>query len=125
MKITYYNRFILLFSLFGLLVLGACKKVETEPRDWIREDLVWDDQDKNATVAGFFLNSVYTYIPTGFNRIDGDYLDAASGDAIPSRNNTQVEFYTNGRISVINNPDPYWGKQLRRNQSGQYLSQQY
>ncbi|WP_406826170.1 RagB/SusD family nutrient uptake outer membrane protein [Pedobacter sp. KACC 23697] len=109
MKITYYNRFILLFSLFGLLVLGACKKVETEPRDWIREDLVWDDQDKNATVAGFFLNSVYTYIPTGFNRIDGDYLDAASGDAIPSRNNTQVEFYTNGRISVVNNPDPYWG----------------
>ncbi|WP_431294449.1 RagB/SusD family nutrient uptake outer membrane protein [Pedobacter sp. P26] len=90
-------------------IISSCKKVETEPRDWIREDLVWDDQDKNATVAGFFLNSVYTYLPTGFNRIDGDYLDAASGDAIPSRNNTQVEYYTNGRISVLNNPDAYWG----------------
>jgi len=103
------NRYIILILLHALLVLAGCKKIETEPRDWIRDDLVWDEQDKNATVAGFFLNSVYTYIPTGFNRIGNDYLDAASGDAVPSRINTQIEYYTNGRISTLNNPDPYWG----------------
>lgn len=101
--------FIALMGLQVALTITACKKVETEPRDWIQADLVWDTQDKNGTVAGFFLNSVYTFIPGGFNRIDGDFLDAASGDAIPSRNNTQVEYFTNGRISTLNNPDPYWG----------------
>jgi hypothetical protein len=101
----------IIVTLIGLqlFVVSSCKKVETEPRDWIKSDLVWDEKDKNATVAGFFLNSVYTFIPGGFNRIDGDYLDAASGDAIPSRTNTVVEYFTNGRISTLNNPDPYWG----------------
>lgn len=92
-----------------IFIVSSCKKVETEPRDWIQADLVWDEKDKNATVAGFFLNSVYTYIPGGFNRIDGDYLDAAAGDAVPSRTNTTIEYFNNGRISTLNNPDPYWG----------------
>lgn len=101
--------YIILYCTSMLALYSGCKRVETEPRDWIKSDLVWDEKDKNATVAGFFLNSVYTYIPGGFNRIDGDYLDAASGDAVPSRLNTAVEYYTNGRISVLNNPDAYWG----------------
>lgn len=104
------NIYMLLFFLQAIALYSGCKRIETEPRDWIDAELVWDDKDKNGTVAGFFLNSVYSYIPRGFNRIGGDYLDAASGDAIPSRNNQTVEYYTNGRISVLNNPDPYWGE---------------
>ncbi|RZK54606.1 MAG: RagB/SusD family nutrient uptake outer membrane protein, partial [Pedobacter sp.] len=84
-----------------IFIVSSCKKVETEPRDWIQADLVWDEKDKNATVAGFFLNSVYTFIPNGFNRIEGDYLDAAAGDAIPSRTNTTIEYFNNGRISTL------------------------
>ncbi|MDR6562463.1 MULTISPECIES: RagB/SusD family nutrient uptake outer membrane protein [unclassified Arcicella] len=106
-----------LYTSLLLLVLSmswtACERVETEPRDWIKEDLVWDQQDKNATLAVFFLNDIYNYIPNGFNRIssssNGDFLDAGAGDAIPSRTNRAVEYYTNGIISVLNNPDPYWG----------------
>jgi len=109
MKLFKKQVYIILYSISILAIYSGCKRVETEPRDWIQSDLVWDEKDRNATVAGFFLNSVYTYIPGGFNRIGGDYLDAASGDAIPSRLNTSVEFYTNGRVSVINNPDAYWG----------------
>lgn len=86
----------------------SCKKLETEPKDWFGEDLVFDTLDRLGTVAAFNLNDLYNYIPGGFNRIGSDYLDAASGDAIPSRNNTLVEYYTNRRISVLNNPDPYW-----------------
>lgn len=109
MKLFKKQVYIILYSISILAIYSGCKRVETEPRDWIQSDLVWDEKDRNGTVAGFFLNSVYTYIPGGFNRIGGDYLDAASGDAIPSRLNTSVEFYTNGRVSVINNPDAYWG----------------
>jgi hypothetical protein len=91
------------------LATSSCKKVETEPKDWFGSDLVFDTMDRNAIVAGFNLNDLYNYVPGGFNRINGDFLDAASGDAVPSRNNTSVEYFTNGNIGVLNNPDPYWG----------------
>jgi starch-binding outer membrane protein, SusD/RagB family len=97
---------------FAVMVLAVtnsgCKKLETEPKDWFGSDLVFDTLDRLGTVAAFNLNDLYNYIPGGFNRINADFLDAASGDAIPSRNNTFVEYYTNRRISVVNNPDPYW-----------------
>lgn len=93
----------------GLVLFASCTKdPETEPRELITSDLVWDAGDVNAVYAQQFLNGVYNYIPTGFNRIGGDFLDAASGDAIPTRINTTVEYYTNGLVSSIQNPDAYW-----------------
>jgi starch-binding outer membrane protein, SusD/RagB family len=86
----------------------SCRKLESEPRDWFGADVVFDTLDRLGTVAAFNLNDLYNYIPPGFNRVAADFLDAASGDAIPSRNNTVVEYYTNGFMSVLANPDPYW-----------------
>jgi hypothetical protein len=103
-------RFALLAVSLGLTTI-SCERIETEPRDWIKDDLVWDEQDRNATVAAFFLNDVYNYLPGGFNRIggtNGDFLDAGAGEAIPSRVSRPVEYYTNGFVSTLNNPDPYW-----------------
>lgn len=91
-------------------VLPSCQKdPEIEPRELVTEELIWDKTDVNAFYARQFLNSIYTFLPSGFNRVGGDFLDAATKDAVPSRIGTQVENYTNGRISVIQNPDPYWG----------------
>ncbi|WP_375447552.1 RagB/SusD family nutrient uptake outer membrane protein [uncultured Fibrella sp.] len=107
-KKLYFSVLIVALSMIG----SACERVETEPRDWIKEDLVWDEKDRNATLAVFFLNDIYNYIPGGFNRIgtgNGDFLDAGAVDAIPSRIARSVEYYTNGFISAVNNPDPYWG----------------
>ena len=37
-----------------------------------------------------------------FNRVNGDYLDAYfTDDAMPSGNNTTVQYFTNGRINVL------------------------
>ena len=107
------NKSIIHFSIGILLLIGApsCRKeAETEPRDLFTDNLVWDAKDKNATFAKQFLYNIYNYLPVGFNRVNGDFLDAASGDAIPSRNNTgtNIEYYTNGLVSVIQNPDTYW-----------------
>lgn len=96
------------FCVAIMLTVSSCKKVETEPKDWFGADLVFDTLDRLGTVAAFNLNDLYNYIPGGFTRINGDFLDAASGDAIPSRNNTLVEYYTNRRVSALNNPDAYW-----------------
>lgn len=98
----------LIMTLLIHALLPSCKKAETQPVDVITSDLIWDVQDRNAVYAQQFLNNIYTYIPGGFNRVGGDYLDAASGDAIPSRNNTTIQYYTNGIVSTIYNPDAYW-----------------
>jgi len=103
----------IIFYLIGLLVwivIPSCKKdPETEPRELITAELIFDKKDVNGVLARQFLNNVYTFLPNGFNRIGGDYLDAGTNDAIPSRIGTSVENYTNGRITVLQNPDNYWG----------------
>lgn len=100
------------FSL-GMLVwvlLPSCRKdPETVPPELINESVIWDRNDVNAFYARQFLNAIYTFLPNGFNRVGGDFLDAGTADAMPSRIGTPVENYTNGRISLIQNPDGYWG----------------
>lgn len=106
------KRSIIFFSLGVLLwiAMPSCKKdPEIEPRELITEELIWDKKDVNGVLAKQFLNNVYNFLPNGFNRIGGDFLDAATNDAVATRIGTAVENYTNGRISVIQNPDAYWG----------------
>jgi len=105
-----HKKFVVPFVALAL-ALGntACKKdPETEPLYFITDDLEWDSVDRTAVYAQQFLNDTYSYLPGGFDRISGDFLAAAAGDAVPSRPNQPVEYYTNGQASVVVNPDPYW-----------------
>lgn len=105
MKKTIYICFLYLFA---AAVFPSCKNVQNEPRDLNTIALIFDPQDLNATLAQQFLSNIYNYLPVGFNRISGDFLDAASGDAIPSLSNTVVSYYNNGIVSSTTNPDPYF-----------------
>jgi hypothetical protein len=99
-------------ALVALLALGstACQKdPETEPRYLIQDDFMWDEKDKNATLAVWYFNDLFTYLPTGFNRVNDDFLAGGTDDAVPSRLNRPAEYFTSGAISVVNNPDQYWG----------------
>jgi starch-binding outer membrane protein, SusD/RagB family len=96
-------------AMVAMILLPSCKKdPETEPRELITPEIIWDKSDVNAFYARQFLNNIYTFLPTGFTRVSGDFLDAGTADAVPTRIGTPVENYTNGRISVIQNPDTYW-----------------
>lgn len=96
------------------LTLGAssCQKdLETEPREIIVDTLQWDSTDRTGAYAANFLNSLYLYIPTGFNRIGsspGDFLDCATDNAVPSRLGRPVEYFTNGALTATNNPDQFF-----------------
>ena len=106
-KIFYFLS--LLISGMVVFSLSSCsKKYEQEPEDWFTRDLTFDTLDQNGVIVGYNLNNIYTYIPNGFDRINGDFLDDGVGEALPSRYNTQVENYTKGTISLTANPDPYW-----------------
>jgi len=102
-KATYF------FSIAALFLMAftwtSCRKYEEQPKDWFTAELTFDSLDQNGVVAGFDLNNIYTYIPDGFNRISGDFLDAATDDALPSRYNTPAEFFTKGTVTAVNNPE--------------------
>ena len=78
----YKNIIFFLLAVCFVISIAACKKdVEDRKADAIMEDLVWDQADSLGTVAQYFVDNLYNYLPNGFNRIDGDYLDAATDDA--------------------------------------------
>src|SRR5690606_35554401 len=57
-----------------------------------------------------YLTNIYSYIPSGFNRVSGDFLDVATDDALPSRNvNGGIEVLRTTRMtSASSNPDGFW-----------------
>ena len=100
----------IVFYLSALLITGlpSCKKWETEPKDRVLISDVFDPTDKEAVQAKAYLFGIYSLLPTGFNRIDGDFLDAATDDAVPSSERSNVSFFTNGQLTAVNYPDNNW-----------------
>jgi hypothetical protein len=87
---------------------SSCRKPERELYNYNTDSMEWDSTDVNATLAGQYEQGLYAYIPDGFNRISNDFLDAATDDALPSRDNTVIAYYTNGTVTSVNSPDPYF-----------------
>ncbi|MFC4212344.1 RagB/SusD family nutrient uptake outer membrane protein [Pedobacter lithocola] len=100
------------FSIYLFLVclvaFQSCKKFENEPKDLDTYDIIFDPADLNAVRAQEFLNNIYTFLPTGFARVGGDFLDAATDDAVSIVPTASITYYTNGIVSVVNNPDQYF-----------------
>lgn len=69
----------------------GCKKYETEPLEALTEDIIYDKMDVNGTYADRALTNLYTFLPTGFNRIDNAFLDAATDDAVSSEQANDIE----------------------------------
>lgn len=92
----------------GIVLSTACTKYETYPVERITADLVYDQFDKNGTYAEWVVNDIYSYIPSGFNRISGVMLDAATDDAVPTRANTLVERLSKSQLDASNYVDNNW-----------------
>lgn len=94
---------------FSVAVLSSCsKKFENEPADRNFEADIFDPKDQKGTGAKQFLFDIYSLLPGGFNRIDGDYLDAATDDAVPSSFASGIVLFTNGQLNSVNYPDNNW-----------------
>ncbi|WP_316810942.1 RagB/SusD family nutrient uptake outer membrane protein [Pedobacter heparinus] len=100
------------YPLFSLavtaLVFTACQKMEDRPLEQITAEYLWDSKDSLGTNASYFLNDIYGDLPTGYNRIDGNLLDAATDDAVASADNTAISRFTNGGYSPLVNGDDSW-----------------
>jgi hypothetical protein len=101
-------RYSLLILVSTVLCISACQKMEDRPLEKITEEYLWDTKDSLGTNASYFLNTIYGDLPTGYNRIDGNLLDAATDDAVPSADNTAISRFTNGGYSALTNGDNSW-----------------
>ena len=72
----------------GIFFLSACTdSYESFPVDQFTEEYVFSTTDSLGTQAIGFLNYTYSLLPNGHNGIGGDYLDAATDNAISIRQN--------------------------------------
>ncbi|MEJ7827937.1 MAG: RagB/SusD family nutrient uptake outer membrane protein, partial [Segetibacter sp.] len=94
------NRYLTLVIFAAIIATSSCsKRYEKEPLENLTEDYIWDVTDSVGIYARNFLQNTYTFLPTGFNRIDGSLLCSASDDAVPSQNGSNISFLSNGGLS--------------------------
>lgn len=65
-----------------LTAVSCIDSYEGTPVNMFTEDYLFSRTDSNGVVARQFLNRIYWYMRNGHNGVNGDYLDAASDDAL-------------------------------------------
>lgn len=98
------NKYLTFLGVGLLFMASACNDgYEKEPVEHFTLDYLFSRADSAGIQARYFLNNIYyEHLPSGYNRINGDFLDAASDDAI-SINNNEPEIYKlfMGRYSAV------------------------
>ncbi|MBE9585814.1 RagB/SusD family nutrient uptake outer membrane protein [Mucilaginibacter sp. JRF] len=93
-------------------IAAGCKKYEPVPAEQRTIDYVFDKDDSLGTNAYAYLNSVYAFLKSGHNRVNGEYLDAATDDAVSATNNATIDVYrlATGAYNATNLPagDNIW-----------------
>ena len=107
------NKYLTFLGVGLLFMASACNDgYEKEPVEHFTLDYLFSRADSAGIQARYFLNNIYyEHLPSGYNRINGDFLDAASDDAI-SINNNEPEIYKlfMGRYSAVSRlTDMDWG----------------
>ena len=110
MKKVIYISIPLLALIWGL---QSCNSdYESVPVEQFTEDFVFSETDSIGDKAKSFLNAIYSTIPSGRNRVGGDYLDAAADDAVSSSlGQTDVDNLAAGNYTSMTRiqSDMIWG----------------
>jgi len=99
------------------LIAASCRKSEKFPVDKVSGIYIFDPRDSAGTNALKYLLNVYNVIENGHNRVGGDYLDAASDDAVSSSPGGQVTILATAGYSAIDLPanENVWSSQNQYN----------
>ncbi len=71
-----------ILAVISVFAISCTDNYEGLPVNQQTEEYIFSRTDSAGTLATEFLNSIYSALPNGHNRVDGDYLDAASDDAL-------------------------------------------
>ena len=107
------NKYLTFLGMGLLFMASACNDgYEKEPVEHFTLDYVFSRVDSAGIQSRYFLNNIYLeHLYSGYNRIDGDFLDAASDDAISIDNNSpEIYKLFMGRYSAVSRlRDMEWG----------------
>ncbi|MFD1769800.1 RagB/SusD family nutrient uptake outer membrane protein [Sphingobacterium suaedae] len=99
-------------SLIALIVstLSSCESdLEIVPIELQVLEQVFDTKDSAGVNANRFLTDCYRHLPETGNRVGGDFLDAATDDAVSSNpTNTSVQQLAMGTFNADSYPDNLW-----------------
>jgi hypothetical protein len=87
----------------------SCKKTfEDHPLTNTTADYIWDTTDPTGNYAQAWIIKIYSQLPTGYVRINGNLLESASDDAVPSNPGSATWNVINGGYSPLNTFDDNW-----------------
>ncbi|MES2276111.1 MAG: RagB/SusD family nutrient uptake outer membrane protein [Bacteroidota bacterium] len=96
-------------ALLSLSAIVSCKKAfEDHPLTITTEDYIWDSTDPSGTYARVWIDKVYSQLPTGYVRINGQLLECASDDAVPSNKTNATWNVINGGYNPLSTYDDNW-----------------
>lgn len=105
-----------LYKLLWIAVLPilfvSCKStLEDVPVEQQTLDFVFDQNDSAGYNASRFLYDIYINLPSMYENVGGDFLDAATDNAVSSNpSNTSVQQLALGTYTSDNYPDEQWAK---------------
>ncbi|MDR1682161.1 MAG: RagB/SusD family nutrient uptake outer membrane protein, partial [Candidatus Symbiothrix sp.] len=79
-----FMKYITVIGCISLWALSSCDEYEAVPIEKFTIDYVFSTTDSLGRKAEYYLNTIYYAMPNGHNRVGGNYLDAASDDAVSS-----------------------------------------
>ncbi|SHG44197.1 Starch-binding associating with outer membrane [Flavobacterium fluvii] len=95
----------------ALLSLTSCEKdVMTQlPVERTEINDIFNPKDKEGTYIDEYVSSIYTQLPRGFNRIDQNYLDGGTDDAVTANVSTvPVDKFKTGQWGPSDLPENPW-----------------
>ena len=108
------NKYLTFFGACLLFMASACNDgYEKEPVEQFTLDYLFSRVDSAGVQSRRFLNNIYyEHLYSGYNRVDGDFLDAASDDAVSVNNNDPAVYkLLVGRYSALTRvTDMEWGE---------------
>ena len=98
------NKYLTFLGAGLLFMASACNDgYEKEPVEQFTLDYLFSRVDSAGVQSRRFLNNIYyEHLYSGYNRVDGDFLDAASDDAVSVNNNDPAVYkLLMGRYSAL------------------------
>lgn len=98
---------IYIIAILSVCILPSCEDfLERDPQT--NTSLEYEEIFKDVHAAPGFLNHAYTYLTSGFYRMDDALFASASDEAKHSESGSLIQLFNNNAISPSINPDNVW-----------------
>ncbi|MDU1890372.1 MAG: RagB/SusD family nutrient uptake outer membrane protein [Dysgonomonas sp.] len=108
------HKFLVLLGLVLIYSLSSCSDYEDVPIEKYTGEYTFSPTDSIGTKALGYLNTIYSKMDNGHNRIGNEYLDTASDDAVTAESGSESDIYKLqiGRYNSTNRitGDMRWGE---------------